>query len=50
METLHAAIEASSDSILDHPGWRPTLPSTNGTYFSMPDLIAMAGHPNPLAP
>lgn len=50
METIHAAIEASSDSILDHPGWRPAFPSANATHFSMPDLIAMAGHPNPLAP
>jgi hypothetical protein len=49
METLHAAIEASADSILAHPDWRPAFPSVSGVHFSMPDLIAAAGHPNPLA-
>ncbi len=49
METLHAAIEASPNSILADPGWRPTLPSVNGNFFTMPDLVAFAGKPDPLA-
>jgi hypothetical protein len=38
MESLHAAIAASEDSILAQKGWRPTLGGT-GT-FSMADLLA----------
>ncbi|RVC80520.1 hypothetical protein EN745_12640 [Mesorhizobium sp. M4A.F.Ca.ET.022.05.2.1] len=48
METVHAAIESSANSILSQPAWRPQLPSANLRHFSMPDLIAMAGHPNPI--
>lgn len=48
METLHAAIEASSESILREPEWQPILPRVHNQYFSMPDLIAFTANPNPL--
>lgn len=38
METLHAAIEASGDSIL-RGGWKPTLPSVSGDRFAATDLV-----------
>jgi hypothetical protein len=50
METLHAAIDASDDSILNDGSWRPSLPRVNESFFTMPDLLAFAGHPNPLEP
>jgi hypothetical protein len=48
METLHAAIDASEVSILKDPAWRPHLPSVAEGDFTMVDLIAFSGHPNPL--
>lgn len=48
METVHAAIEESPDSILSVARWRPTLPSAHPDIFTMPDLIAFSGDPDPL--
>jgi hypothetical protein len=48
METLHAAVAASPESILNHIDWRPIFPAVNSTYFTMPDLISFSGNPNPL--
>jgi hypothetical protein len=48
METLHAAIEAGEISILKDADWRPHLPSVKADDFTIVDLIAFAGHPNPL--
>ncbi len=38
METLHAAIDASEDSIL-RGGWKPVLPSAAGDRYAATDLI-----------
>ena len=49
METIHAAIEASSISILDDNGWKPTLGArAHCGQFTFADLVAFAGSPNPL--
>jgi hypothetical protein len=49
METIHAAIEASSVSILDGNSWVPTLgPRARSGQFTFADLVAFAGDPNPL--
>ncbi len=48
METLHAAIDAGDMSILKDSDWRPHLPSVKADDFTIVDLIAFAGHPNPL--
>jgi hypothetical protein len=46
METLHAAIDTSEDSILDGR-WIPFLPSVAEGRFSMADLITFSANPNP---
>jgi hypothetical protein len=46
METVHAAIEKSPNSILN-PAWRCILPSTQAEAFTMADLIAFSANPNP---
>jgi hypothetical protein len=48
METFHAAISASAESILANPGWGPSLPSAQSGQFTMPDLILFSAEPNPL--
>jgi hypothetical protein len=48
METLHAAIAASADSIVADPDWAPSLPSANADRFTVPDLILYSAEPNPL--
>lgn len=48
METMHAAIEASSCSILDGTGWKPTLPRALCDQFTFADLVAFSGNPDPL--
>jgi hypothetical protein len=48
-ETLHAAIEASSETIFSETKWKPSLgPRRYADFFTMPDLIAYSDHPNPL--
>jgi hypothetical protein len=47
METVHAALEASTDSILADLDWRPTLPSQQAGNFTMGDLIAFTGNADP---
>jgi hypothetical protein len=49
METLHAAIEASPISILREPSWTPIWPRARWDRFTMADLIAFSGDPDPLA-
>lgn len=46
METIHAAISASEDSILD-TDWEPQLRSADVTKFTMPDLILSCAKPDP---
>jgi Animal haem peroxidase len=48
METMHAAITASKDSILAKPGWQTSLPSASVSKFTMLDLILFSAEPNPL--
>jgi hypothetical protein len=48
METLHAAIEAIPDNILSNKAWKPILPRADVRYFTMTDLLLVAGHPDPL--
>jgi hypothetical protein len=48
METLHAAIEAAPDNIISNQAWQPTLPRASAPYFTMMDLLLVAGHPDPL--
>jgi hypothetical protein len=48
METLHAAVEASDDSILGR-SWSPTVPaSKNSNSYSITDLILFSAHPDPV--
>jgi len=49
MESIHAAIEHSSDSILREDGWTPDrrLRPSHSKRYTLPDLIAFAGHPWP---
>jgi hypothetical protein len=48
METVHAAIAASPNSILGCEDWRPRLPCAQSGIFTMPDLILFSAEPNPL--
>jgi hypothetical protein len=48
METLHAAIEAAPDNIISNKAWQPSLPRASAPYFTMMDLLLIAGHPDPL--
>jgi hypothetical protein len=49
METVHAAIESSETSLLKENGWHIALPHAEENVFSMADLIAFSGDPDPLA-
>jgi len=48
VETFHGLIEGSQDSIFGEENWKPTLPSTNENFYSMPDLLAFVNDINPL--
>lgn len=48
METLHAAIEAHENSILQQPKWRPCLPAKHRSHFTMSDLIRFSTNVDPL--
>jgi len=46
METLYAAIERSTPSILSKPDWRPSLPAARKDRFTIPDLILFSTNPD----
>ena len=48
VETFHAIVEASQDSILREAGWKPSLPAADGSKFTFADLLAFVGDVNPL--
>lgn len=42
-EVLTGLVHRSSDSILQHGGWTPSLPSAQPGTFTLPDLLRFAG-------
>ena len=48
METLHACMAKSEDSILRCEGWVPELKCRDGKTFTMADLIRFSGEIDPI--
>ncbi|SFI58276.1 peroxidase family protein [Planctomicrobium piriforme] len=48
VETFHALVEGSDDSILQTPGWKPTLQSVSPDKFTFADLLAFVDDINPI--
>lgn len=48
VETFHALLEASEDSILNEVDWKPSLNSSNPDHYTMADMLAYVNDLNPL--